>query len=67
MNESPDFLKEAILDYLKRSKVYQPDGVDIVSHFGLHADSTLRALQELINENKVRREYVGIRCYYEIK
>jgi len=56
------WLKEAIVDYLRMYK--KQDSVDIVGHMRLRCDFTLKALNELIDEERIEKTWNG--RYYEV-
>jgi len=51
-----EWLKETIFDYISNSEK-QLDSVDIVNHFKLRADITLKEVAKLEEENRVK-------CYF---
>lgn len=58
------WLEDAIYDYIKNKS---PDSVDIVNHFKLRADITMRSVGHLQEDNKIDRIWNGIKYYYEVK
>lgn len=50
-----DWLKDAIVAYLKNNPQLKPDSIDIIGYFKLSADVTYNALKELENENRIVR------------
>jgi hypothetical protein len=62
-----EWLKIAIIDYLKRLDVQRPDCITICDHFFLSADITLKALSELVEEGRiVRHDWLPGKHYYEV-
>jgi hypothetical protein len=59
-------LKEAIFDYISNSDKYL-DSVDIVTHFKLRADITLKELTRLEEENRIKRIHRhGVKYVYKV-
>jgi len=60
------YLKDAVLEYLKDNPDKRLDSVDIVSYFKLRADFITDALWELEEEGHVTHHYVGLNTHYEV-
>lgn len=60
-----DYLKKAIYEYLKNNKDKNVDSVDVCYHFKLRVDIICTLLNEMENENVIRREnYFGSNYRY---
>lgn len=58
-------LQTAVLDFIANSPK-QVDSVDIVHHFKLRADITLKAVGQLEATCQLKRIQCGLRAHYEV-
>lgn len=61
-----EWLKGAIVDYIRNNPNRHLDGVDIASHFKLRVDIVLNVIYELEEDNIVTLVYNGLNTRYLI-